>query len=131
MRISIITESFPPDVNGVANSVARTAEHLLRRGHEPMVIAPAPSSAARAVAGSHPYPVLRVPSVPMPRYRSFRLGVPGPKLADALVEHRPDLVHLASPFLLGARGDLPAAYDPLMWSVDGWTSGSRPTSVWR
>lgn len=104
MRIAIITESFPPDVNGVANSVARVAEHLLRRGHHPMVIAPAPSSTVRAVAGNHPYPVLRVPSVPMPRYRSFRLGLPGFKLADALAGHRPDLVHLASPFLLGARG---------------------------
>ncbi|WP_213454464.1 glycosyltransferase family 4 protein [Rhizomonospora bruguierae] len=104
MRIAIITESFPPDVNGVANSVARVAEHLVRRGHDPMVIAPAPSAAARAVAGNHPFPVRRVPSVPMPRYRSFRLGLPVPRLADALAEHRPDIVHLASPFLLGARG---------------------------
>jgi phosphatidylinositol alpha 1,6-mannosyltransferase len=104
MRIAIITESFPPDVNGVANSVARIAEHLVRRGHDPMVIAPAPSSAARSVTGSHPYPVLRVPSVPMPRYRSFRLGLPTTRLTDALTAHAPDLVHLASPFLLGARG---------------------------
>lgn len=104
MRIAIITESFPPDVNGVAHSVVRVAEHLVNRGHTPMVIAPAPSSATRAVTGAHPYPVIRVPSVPVPRYRTFRLGLPLPRLADALVAHAPDLVHLASPFLLGARG---------------------------
>lgn len=104
MRIAIITESFPPDVNGVAHSVVRIAEHLVGRGHKVMVVAPAPSSATRAVTGAHPYRVVRVPSVPVPRYRSFRLGLPLPRLADALVEHAPDLVHMASPFLLGARG---------------------------
>jgi phosphatidylinositol alpha 1,6-mannosyltransferase len=104
MRIAIITESFPPDVNGVAHSVVRIAEHLVKRGHQLMVVAPAPSSATRAVTGAHPYRVVRVPSVPVPRYRSFRLGLPLPRLADALVEHAPDVVHLASPFLLGARG---------------------------
>jgi phosphatidylinositol alpha 1,6-mannosyltransferase len=104
MRIAIITESFPPDVNGVAHSVVRVAEHLVTRGHSVMVVAPAPSAGTRAVTGTHPYRVIRMPSVPVPRYRSFRLGLPLPRLADALVEHAPDLVHLASPFLLGARG---------------------------
>jgi phosphatidylinositol alpha 1,6-mannosyltransferase len=104
MRIAIISESFPPDVNGVAHSVVRVAEHLVRRGHQPLVIAPEPASSRRAVAGQFPYPVIRVPSVPTPRYRGFRLGLPGAALADALVGHAPDVVHLASPFVLGAWG---------------------------
>jgi phosphatidylinositol alpha 1,6-mannosyltransferase len=104
MRIAIVTESFPPDVNGVAHSVVRVAEHLIRRGHTPVVIAPAPSSVTRAETGVHPYPVIRVPSVAVPRYRGFRLGLPGPRLTEALTAHAPDVVHLASPFVLGARG---------------------------
>src|SRR6185369_6087390 len=84
MRIAIITESFPPDVNGVAHSVVRVAEHLLARGHAPLVIAPQPSSAARSVAGIFPYPVVRVPSVPTPGYGAFRLGLPSPRIAAAL-----------------------------------------------
>ncbi|MDQ1655491.1 MAG: phosphatidylinositol alpha 1,6-mannosyltransferase [Cryptosporangiaceae bacterium] len=104
MRIAIVTESFPPDVNGVAHSVVRTAEHLLRRGHEPMVIAPQPGSAARALTEPMPYPVVRVPSVPMPGYPQFRLGLPTRQLATALRAHGTDVVHLASPFVLGARG---------------------------
>jgi phosphatidylinositol alpha 1,6-mannosyltransferase len=104
MRIAIITESFPPDVNGVAHSVVRVAEHLVHRGHLPLVIAPAPSSATRRVAGAHPYPVVRIPSVALPGYRSFRLGVPCRRLTEALIAHAPDVVHLASPFVLGARG---------------------------
>ncbi|WP_435204605.1 glycosyltransferase family 4 protein [Micromonospora sp. bgisy143] len=104
MRIAIVTESFPPDVNGVAHSVVRTAEHLLARGHEPVVIAPAPAGADRRRVDRLPYPVVRIPSVPLPRYQGFRLGVPtGTRLAGALLSAAPDVVHLASPFVLGAR----------------------------
>nr|BFE65360.1 glycosyltransferase family 1 protein [Dactylosporangium thailandense] len=109
MRIAIVTESFPPDVNGVAHSVVRVAEHLVARGHEPLVIAPQPSSAARSVTGSFPYQIIRVPSVATPGYGSFRLGLPSRRLAAALRAHRTDLVHLASPFVLGARGMTVAA----------------------
>jgi phosphatidylinositol alpha 1,6-mannosyltransferase len=109
MRIAIVSESFPPDVNGVAHSVVRIAEHLLARGHQPLVVAPEPSSARRAVAGGHPYPVVRVASVPAPRYHSFRLGLPTAALTDAVIAHAPDVVHLASPFVLGARGAALAA----------------------
>jgi hypothetical protein len=56
MRIAIVTESFPPDVNGVANSVVRVAEHLVRRSHAPMVVAPSPSVTTRGVTGAHAYP---------------------------------------------------------------------------
>lgn len=104
MRIAIVSESFPPDVNGVANSVVRVAEHLLQRGHQPLVVAPEPASSRPRTAGAHRYPVVRVRSVPTPRYRSFRIGLPTPALTDAVVAYAPDVVHLASPFVLGARG---------------------------
>jgi phosphatidylinositol alpha 1,6-mannosyltransferase len=104
MRIAIIAESFPPDVNGVAHSVVRVAEHLVTRGHQPYVIAPQPSSGARSVAGQFPYPVLRVPSLPIPGYGNLRLGLPMPRVRAALKAFQPDLVHLANPFILGARG---------------------------
>lgn len=109
MRIAIVTESFPPDVNGVAHSVVRVAEHLVARGHEPLVIAPQPSSGARSITGVFPYQIIRVPSVATPGYGSFRLGLPSRRLAAALRAHRTDLVHLASPFVLGARGMTVAA----------------------
>ncbi|GIJ57959.1 glycosyltransferase family 4 protein [Virgisporangium aurantiacum] len=104
MRVAIVTESFPPDVNGVANSVVRVADHLRARGHEPLVVAPAPAAGCRSVAGPLPYPVVRVPSVPMPGYPAFRLGLPSRRIAAALRAHHTDVVHLASPFFLGGTG---------------------------
>jgi phosphatidylinositol alpha 1,6-mannosyltransferase len=110
MRIAIITESFPPDVNGVAHSVVRVAEHLVDRGHRPLVIAPEPASGMPRVAGALPYPVVRVPSLPMPGYPTFRLGLPSRRITEALVGHGTDLVHLAGPFFLGARGSAVAQH---------------------
>jgi phosphatidylinositol alpha 1,6-mannosyltransferase len=104
MRVTIITESFPPDINGVAHSVVRVAEHLVARGHHPLVIAPEPASGTARVAGALPYPVVRVPSMPMPGYPTFRLGLPSRKLTEAVIAHGTEVVHLASPFFLGARG---------------------------
>jgi phosphatidylinositol alpha 1,6-mannosyltransferase len=101
MRVVLATESFLPDVNGVANSVVRMAEHLVRTGHEPMVVAPCPPAGSRAV-GDLPYPVVRVRSLPMPGYPQLRLGLPAPALHAAIRAHRADVVHLASPFVLGA-----------------------------
>jgi phosphatidylinositol alpha 1,6-mannosyltransferase len=103
VRIGIITESFPPEVNGVANSVLRVAEHLVARGHQPLVIAPEPATGFAADT-QHGFPVFRVRSVPFPGYRSVRLGLASPAIQRALLGHRAELVHLASPFFLGALG---------------------------
>jgi phosphatidylinositol alpha 1,6-mannosyltransferase len=105
MRIAIITESFPPDVNGVAHCAVRVAENLVRKGHHPLVIAPESGRTGAAEADRRlTYPVERVPSVPLPGYPSFRLGLPSPATRKAIVRHRTEVVHLASPVALGAWG---------------------------
>ncbi len=104
MRIAIITESFPPDVNGVAHCVVRVAENLVRKGHHPLVIAPESARAASGADGHFPYPVERVHSVPLPGYPTFRIGLPTPRTRRAITRHRTEVVHLASPVALGAWG---------------------------
>ncbi|MEV6968600.1 glycosyltransferase family 1 protein [Hamadaea sp. NPDC051192] len=104
MRVAIITESYAPDVNGVANSVLRVCDHLLARGHEPMVVAPRPRRRLLPHAPTHEFPVFRVPSMPFPGYTNVRIAPPSGLIAAALREFRPDVVHLASPFVLGAWG---------------------------
>ncbi|MEV6115430.1 glycosyltransferase family 1 protein [Streptomyces sp. NPDC052109] len=108
MRVVIVTESFPPDVNGVAHCALQTARHLVDRGHHPLVVAPAPAPGSGPDTDA-PCPVVRIPSLPLPGYPQVRVALPSRRLAAALVEHRPDLVHLASPFVLGVRGMAAAA----------------------
>jgi len=105
MRVAIITESFPPDVNGVAHCVLRVAELLTSYGHHPLVIAPQPPGERGAPGkGTFPFPVVRVPAVPLPGYPSFRLGLPSHRVRAALIRHQAEVVHLASPVFLGAHG---------------------------
>lgn len=99
MRVAIVTESFLPQVNGVANTVRHVVDRLTATGHQPLVVAP--GAGLRSYGGT---PVVRVRSVALPGYRSFPLGLPDPAVQQALERFRPDVVHLASPILLGAVG---------------------------
>ncbi|MET8116609.1 glycosyltransferase family 4 protein [Streptomyces prasinus] len=102
MRVVIVTESFPPDVNGVAHCALQTARHLADRGHLPVVVAPA--TAGDEADDRAPCPVVRIPSLPLPGYPQVRVALPGRRLTAAIAGHRADLVHLAGPFVLGVRG---------------------------
>lgn len=108
VRITLITESFPPDVNGVAHCVLRVADHLVSHGHQLLVIAPRPPGSLPSPDLDLPYEVQRVPSLPMPGYSTFRIAMPLHHLRAALAGHHTELVHLAGPFLLGAGGALAA-----------------------
>jgi phosphatidylinositol alpha 1,6-mannosyltransferase len=105
VRVAIVAESFLPHVNGVSNSVVRILEHLRRTGHEALIVAPdAPPgqpSADRIYDGVR---VHRAPSRMFPKITSLPLGVPLPRMLRVLRGFEPDVVHLASPALLGYGG---------------------------
>jgi phosphatidylinositol alpha 1,6-mannosyltransferase len=105
VRVAIVAESFLPNVNGVTNSVLRVIEHLRHTGHEVMVIAPdtprGQPSADKVYDGVR---VHRVPSRMFPKVTSLPLGVPRPRMVGVLRGFDPDVVHLASPALLGYGG---------------------------
>ncbi|MGY4867245.1 glycosyltransferase family 4 protein [Mycolicibacterium elephantis] len=105
MRVAIVAESFLPNVNGVTNSVLRILEHLRRTGHEAFVIAPdTPRGHPRADRVHDGIRVHRVPSRMFPTVTSLPLGVPRPRMVGVLRGFDPDVVHLASPALLGYGG---------------------------
>ncbi|WP_374118300.1 GDSL-type esterase/lipase family protein [Streptomyces sp. MAR25Y5] len=92
MRVVIVTESLPPEVNGVAHCALQTARHLADRGHLPVVVAPA--TAGDEADDRAPCPVVRIPSLPLPGYPQVRVALPGRRLTAAIAGHRADLVHL-------------------------------------
>lgn len=96
MRVVVVSESFLPTVSGVTNSVVKVLDHLARRGHEALVIVPA-AGAPQEYAG------FRVVEVPSFAYRQFPVGLPSPAVQRVIADFAPDIVHTASPFLLGAQ----------------------------
>ncbi|GAA0376024.1 glycosyltransferase family 1 protein [Microbispora corallina] len=104
MRVAIVAESFLPQVNGVTNSVCRVLDHLAAEGHEAMVVAP-----SRGPAGYAGFPVHATPAFRLPFYRSFRVGLPSRRITSRLADFKPDVVHLASPTVVGASGVAAAA----------------------
>ncbi|MBE8517622.1 glycosyltransferase family 1 protein [Amycolatopsis sp. H6(2020)] len=99
MRVAIVTESFLPQVNGVTNSVLRVVEHLRERAHDVLIIAPGPGPDSYRGA-----PVIRIPALDVPGVSSLPIGLPTRTVLNALAAFGPDVVHLASPFVVGARG---------------------------
>lgn len=102
MRIAVVAESFLPQANGVTVTLLHLLEFLRDRGDDVLVIAPAPGrghSVDSAYAGA---PVRRFRAVPLPGYSGMRLSTPRVStLEDHLRHFAPDVVHLASPFVLG------------------------------
>ena len=96
MRVAIVSESFLPTVNGVTNSVLKVLDYLAANGHEAIVIVPT-AGAPKQYAG---FPVHEVPAF---AYRQFPVALPSPQVHKLIADFRPDVVHAASPFLLGAQ----------------------------
>ena len=101
MKLALVTETFPPEVNGVAMTLQRLVDGLLERAHAVEIVRPRLTPAGAVAASGNPRQVL-VPSVPLPFYRDLRLGLPvGRRLRRQWTAHRPDVVHIATEGPLG------------------------------
>jgi len=101
MQLAMVTETYPPEVNGVARTVHLMVEGLRRRGHDIQLVRPRQSGADQAVAENGLHEVL-VRGIPIPRYTQLKIGMPSRRaLERAWSERRPDLVHIATEGPLG------------------------------
>jgi len=96
LRVLVVSESFLPQINGVTNSVRRVLEYLAAEGHTAELVAP---TGPPTYAG---FPVTRARGAFLPFYRDFRVGIESRRrLRQVMLRFRPDVVHIASPAMLG------------------------------
>ncbi len=101
LRVGIVTETYPPEINGVALTIARWVEGLRRRGHAVQLI--------RARQGEHDAQepanspeTLRLPGFRIPGYPQLQGGWPARRAVLAQWQRaRPDLVHIVTEGPLG------------------------------
>jgi glycosyltransferase involved in cell wall biosynthesis len=97
MRIAMVTETYPPEVNGVARTISLMAEGLERRGHAIGLVRPRQNGHDAALSGE-----VLVRGIPIPRYHELQMGISAPgSLERRWREERPDLVHIATEGPLG------------------------------
>ena len=99
LRLGIVTETYPPEINGVSLTIARWVEGLQRRGHSVQLI--------RVRQGDEPGPVdtldtLCLPGFRIPGYPQLQGGWPAmTALSGAWRRSRPDLLHIVTEGPLG------------------------------
>ena len=101
MRVAVVSETYPPEINGVAMTIGRMVDGLIRLGHQVQLIRPrqyraeqpaSPGSLEEMLAGA----------VPIPRYPSLKLGLPAKRAMLRLwSSRRPDVVHIVTEGPLG------------------------------
>ena len=97
MRYAIVTETYPPEVNGVALTVLAKEQGLRNRGHEVDVVRP--RQTPDQVAAPHE---LLTPSAQIPRYPGMRFGFPAHRALRKLwTRRRPDAIYIATEGPLG------------------------------
>ncbi|HEU0305688.1 MAG TPA: glycosyltransferase, partial [Lysobacter sp.] len=98
MRYAIVTETYPPEVNGVSLTVQGLEQGLRARGHEVSLIRPRQANES-ADAPAHEF---LVRGAPLPRYPGLRFGLPATrKLVAHWQQTRPDALYVATEGPLG------------------------------
>ncbi|HET9113374.1 MAG TPA: glycosyltransferase family 1 protein [Burkholderiales bacterium] len=101
LRIALVTETYPPEINGVAMTLGRQVADLQNRGHQIQLIRPRQGSTDKAVNNSGLEEILKI-GVPIPRYAGLKIGLPAKSALVRLWQlKRPDLVHIATEGPLG------------------------------
>ncbi len=96
LRIAVVTETWPPEVNGVAVTLSKLIHHLGQRHHTIQLIRPRQDEHDEGVEQSG-WSELLLRGLPIPRYPQLKLGLPSKKaLIKAWSTKRPDLVHIAT-----------------------------------
>lgn len=96
MRVALVAETFLPKVDGIVNTLLHLLEHLERRGHQALVLAP--DGAPQSVGATQ---VIGFPACRMPGYPELRLALPLRRVGPALDRFQPDVLHVANPLVLG------------------------------
>ena len=101
LRLAVVTETYPPEVNGVSMTLARFVEGLRQRQHHVQMVRPRQHAADKPQDDERFNEVL-VRGLPIPRYSRLKMGLPATRaLCRLWTWQRPDLVHLVTEGPLG------------------------------
>lgn len=102
LRVAVVSETYPPEINGVAITVDRLVRGLLARKHEIQLIRPRQKNAPEGSESHDGLEHVLMRDLAIPRYPLLRMGLPAKKaLLRLWTIRRPDLVHIVTEGPLG------------------------------
>ena len=105
LQVALVTETYPPEVNGVAATFSRVVQGLREQGHTLQLIRPRQSDTDRPEPVTERWCETLVRGLPVPRYPALRMGLPATRrLIRQWQAQRPDVVHLVTEGPLGWSG---------------------------
>lgn len=101
LRVAVVTETYPPEVNGVAATLSRVVDGLRQRGHQLQLVRPRQTDTETG-AGEAEFAEVLVRGLSIPRYPQLKMGLPARRELQRLwVTQRPDVVHIVTEGPLG------------------------------
>ncbi|MFM7319584.1 MAG: glycosyltransferase family 4 protein [Isosphaeraceae bacterium] len=102
MKLALITETFPPQINGVSRTLGQLADFMVAQGHELLVIQPEYQEKKSVLRKPSNLTIVSLPAIALPFYKE--IVVPRPPygvMRTVLNDFQPDLVHIATEAVLG------------------------------
>lgn len=101
LRVAVVTETYPPEINGVAMTIERTVRGLQDRNHQVQLVRPKQNPIDQPASLPKFEEVLK-PGLPIPHYDGLKMGLPAKAALTRLwMMKRPDIVHIATEGPLG------------------------------
>ena len=102
LAIALVSETFSPDINGVAMTLGRLVDGLIARGHTLEVVRPYRKDGQAPPPATAAFRETRAPGMAIPAYPELCFGLPWQgRLCENWRAAPPDLVHVATEGPLG------------------------------
>lgn len=98
MKIAIVTDTYLPQINGVAKTLGKLVDYLLTKGHEVVVLMP-------YIEHMEVDYIKTIPSYNFPIYPEHKIAIPRQFMFNKFLgQFQPDIIHIATPFTMGFLG---------------------------
>ena len=95
--ICLLNDSFPPQIDGVSNTILNYARQIEATGSKSIVVTP---SHPQADDEKYPFPIVRYPSVTFRKMDGYMAGIPfSPEVAKEVSAQAPALLHTHCPIM--------------------------------
>ena len=101
MRIALFTDTYPPEINGVATSCKSLHDILVKNGHDVLVVTTNPYTKKVTCEDN----IVRIPGIEIKRLYGYRMaGIYSSKAMKYIYRFNPDVIHVQTDFGVGIFG---------------------------